>query len=171
MSRRGTIDRLVGRAFSRFPFLLRMWARWAAVHEFASSPWTPVEGTTGDMRVALITTAGVHLKIQKPFDMADRRGDPTFREIPWNVRAANLMITHNYYDHRDADRDVNLVLPVERVIELARQGEIKSVARRHYSFMGHILGEHVRTLVNETAPEVRRRLEEDGVNAVILTPA
>ncbi|MBW2149383.1 MAG: hypothetical protein JRI22_20490 [Deltaproteobacteria bacterium] len=83
MLRRETIERLMGRTFSRFPSLLRMWARRAKYLEFASSPWLPVEGTTGDLRVALITTAGVHLKTQRPFDMADRRGDPSLSVNSW----------------------------------------------------------------------------------------
>jgi len=165
------IDRLVAKTFTRFPFLVRKWAKTAKVIEFDSIPWTSVEIKTKDLRLALVSTAGVHLKTQKPFDMDDRMGDPTFREIPWNVRKEDVMITHNYYDHTDADRDVNLVLPIELVRELVQVGEINSVAKNHYSFMGHILGEHVKELMHQTAPEVMRRLQADGVNAVFLTPA
>lgn len=165
------VDRLVARAFTRSAFLLRMWAMRGKFVEFDSIPWAPVKAETKDMRLALVTSAGVHLKNQKPFDMSDRNGDPSFREIPRDVRKEDLMITHNYYDHRDADRDVNLVLPLDRVQELVLEGDIRSVARYHYSFMGHIHGGHIKELLNHTAPEVRQRLLEDGVEAVFLTPA
>jgi len=56
----------------------------------------------------MVTTGGVHLKTQTPFNMNDRNGDPSFRVIPRDVRKEALMITHNYYDHSDTDRDPNL---------------------------------------------------------------
>jgi hypothetical protein len=37
--------------------------------------------------------------------------------------------------------------------------------------MGHIDGAHVRTLMRTTAPEVARRLRDDGAAAAVLTPA
>jgi D-proline reductase (dithiol) PrdB len=103
--------------------------------------------------------------------MEDKEGDPTFREIRAGARIEDLMITHNYYDHRDADRDVNVVFPIERLRELEAEGVIGGVAPRHFSFMGHIAGRHIETLVNWTGPEVAKRLKEDGVDAVFLTPA
>jgi D-proline reductase (dithiol) PrdB len=50
-------------------------------------------------------------------------------------------------------------------------GEIGAVNDRHFSFMGHIKGNHIDTLLNETAPRVAKMLKEDGVDVAILTPA
>ena len=118
-----------------------------------------------------MTTGGVHLALQKPFNMKDPAGDPTFREIPSDARTADLRITHNYYDHADADKDVNIVFPIERVRELKQSNEIGDVNYRHFSFMGHILQHHIKTLMNETAPRVAAALKSDNVDIVILTPA
>ncbi len=118
-----------------------------------------------------MTTAGVHLASQKPFDMKDPSGDPTFREIPADVRPEDLIITDNYYDHTDADKDVNIVFPIERVQELKDSHEIGDVNYRHFSFMGHILQHHIQTLMKETAPRVAAALKSDKVDIVILTPA
>jgi D-proline reductase (dithiol) PrdB len=82
----------------------------------------------------------------------------------------SLMITHDYYDHADADRDINIVFPLELLREFAKERIIGRVADRHYGFMGHIIGPHVVTLINRTAPEVARKLREDGVDLVLLTP-
>jgi D-proline reductase (dithiol) PrdB len=103
--------------------------------------------------------------------MADPAGDPTFREIPANTSPNDLFITHNYYDHADADKDINIVLPIERVQNLKRAGDIHDVNRRHFSFMGHIKQHHIDTLVNNTAPKVAEALRLDGVDIAILTPA
>jgi D-proline reductase (dithiol) PrdB len=103
--------------------------------------------------------------------MTDKEGDPTYRVIPWNTPRDQLCITHDYYDHRDADKDVNIVLPLDRLQELANSGVIGEAAPLHYSFMGHIDGRHVARLLTETAPEVARRLKHEEVDAVVLTPA
>jgi D-proline reductase (dithiol) PrdB len=103
--------------------------------------------------------------------MKDPSGDPSFREIPADSFPDNLCITHNYYDHSDADKDINIVFPIERIQLLKKYGEIGDVNPRHFSFMGHIKGHHIDTLLNETAPRVARILKRDGVDAAILTPA
>jgi D-proline reductase (dithiol) PrdB len=50
-------------------------------------------------------------------------------------------------------------------------GCIGSTAKRHMSFMGHIDGPHIRTLIRKTAPAAADLLKRDGVDAVVLTPA
>ncbi|MBW2147127.1 MAG: hypothetical protein JRI22_08925 [Deltaproteobacteria bacterium] len=61
-----------------------------------TTPWTPADVETRELRLALVTTVGVHLKTQTLLNMNDRNGDPSFRLIPWDVRKEALMITHNY---------------------------------------------------------------------------
>ena len=126
---------------------------------------------TTQCRLALITTGGVHLNSQPPFNMKDPAGDPSFREIPADIAVRELVITHDYYDHSDADIDVNVVFPIERVKDLKRSGDVGTVNDRHFSFMGHITGRHLETLLNETAPRVAAELKKDDVDIVILTPA
>jgi len=164
-------DKVFGKLYTRYPWLVRRWARKGKFMEFTDSPWTPFVKDLRDCRVALLTTGGVHLKSQTPFDMDDPEGDPTFREIPADVDRADLTITHNYYDHKDADADINVVLPLDRLDELVREGFIGSASRRAFAFMGHIVGRHIETLVEETAPAVASKLREDGVDIAFLTPS
>ena len=164
-------DRMFAKLFTRVPALVE---RWTKSHDFVinvDTPWVPLRKDLKDSRIALVTTAGVHLRSQSPYDMEDREGDPTFREIPAVTRIDDLMITHNYYDHQDADQDINVVFPIKRLKEFGAEGMIGQVAPRHFSSMGHILGRHIETLVNRTGPEVARMLKADGVDAVFLTPA
>lgn len=151
-----------------------MFHRWVRNFSFVESrdiPWVPFNGPVHKSRVALITTGGVHLKSDQPFDMQDPSGDPSFRQIPGDADPDELTITHNYYDHGDADGDVNIVFPVERIRELAEFGEIGAVNHRHFSFMGHVLPPHIDTLTNSTSREVARALKSDGVDLAILTPS
>lgn len=139
--------------------------------EFDDVPWRPFTGRVSESRVALVTTAGVHLKSDPPFNMRDPAGDPGFREIPADAAEGSYTITHNYYDHTDADKDINVVFPFQVLQQLAASGDIGSVNGRHFSFMGHILPPHIHTLTHKTAARVARLLKRDGVDIVLLTPA
>ncbi|MEE9615147.1 MAG: glycine/sarcosine/betaine reductase selenoprotein B family protein [Thermodesulfobacteriota bacterium] len=163
-------NRLLARIFTRFPSLVERAAEKAAPLKIEGIPWTPVTKPLKESTVALVTTAGVHLASQKPFDMEDPDGDPTWRELHSDIPREEYTITHDYYDHRDADRDLNIVFPIDRLQELKEEGLIGGVADTHYGFMGHIAGAHVDTLIKETAPEMTRKLVAAGVDVVLLTP-
>jgi D-proline reductase (dithiol) PrdB len=157
--------------FKRLPWLAAAWARRHQFVESTEIPWAPLAKPIRESVVALVTTAGVHLRSDPPFDMDDADGDPSAREIPSGVDARDVAITHKYYDHAAADRDLNVVLPLDRLRELCAEGAVGSMAPTAYSFMGHIDGRHLATLIAETAPAVARRLRADGADAALLTPA
>lgn len=156
--------------FDRFPFLLDLWIRNANFLEPLDTPWTPLNKPLSDCNVALVTTSGVHLKKQQPFNMEDPDGDPTCRSFAYDSPKDELTITHDYYNHTDADRDLNVVLPVDRLAELANEGFIRKVSSSCYSFMGHIMGKHLYTLIEETAPGIAAKLKGEQVDLVVLTP-
>ena len=119
MSLRRWKDRMVARLLTRYPGLVK---RWAGAKDFSAemagwragpsfTPWTPLAKPVSECKVALVTTGGVHLRTQAPFDMENPDGDPTFREIPGAAARDVLTITHDYYDHRGADADLNVVFP------------------------------------------------------------
>ncbi len=131
---------------------------------------TPFAKELREARVSLITTTGVHLDDQEPFDTAAAMGDPSFRAIPSDVEVARLRIAHTHYSHERAQQDINVIFPIDRLRELEEEGAIGSVGAFHYSF-GFDL--HVKELIDPaagTAHEVARRLKEDGVDVVLLTP-
>lgn len=164
-------NRILVQLFKHVPWLP---ARWARRHRFVEGqdiPWAPFSRPLAKATIALVTTAGVHLKSQEPFDMDDPDGDPSFRVLPCDARSEALTITHKYYDHSAADRDLNVVLPLDRLRELEAEGLIGGMAPFVYGFMGHIDGPHLKTLVERAAPDVARRLRGDGADAVVLTPA
>jgi D-proline reductase (dithiol) PrdB len=163
-------NRLYAKILTRFPAFSKGFIKAYRPWETEDVPWVTIERPLRDCKVGIVTTAGVHHTNQKPFDMEDPLGDPTFREIQAAPPITDLTITHDYYDHSDADKDINIVFPIQRLQELAQEGVIGRVAEIHYGLMGHIDGHHVHTLVRETAPEVANRLESQKVNIVLLTP-
>lgn len=164
-------NRLGRELFERVPGIYAWWAHRYRFVQSQDIPWTPLGKPLRECKLALITTGGVHLRSQPPFDMMDPDGDPTYRCFPVKVPQEELTITHDYYDHRDADRDINILLPRDRAIELAAGGELGSLHGDAFSFMGHIDKHHVRTLVEYTAPEVAQVLYRGGVDIALLTPA
>lgn len=171
MTMRERLSRLGGWAFTHVPGLRLLWARTTqSVVEQQHAPWVPLGKPLPECRLAVITTGGVHLDDQAPFDMGDSHGDPSYRIIPVGTPRSRLTITHNYYDHSDAEQDLNILFPIELLASLVERGVLGSQADA-YSFMGHIEGEHLVTLTEQTAPQVAARLKQERVDAVLLTPA
>jgi D-proline reductase (dithiol) PrdB len=127
-------------------------------------PYTPRRKELRETVFALASTAGVHLRDQQPYDLG---GDNTWRLIPGDVRAGQLMVTHGHYDHRHADADINCVFPIERLRELADEGVIGGVGDRHLGFMGYT--QHLRDLYERAAPEMAKLIERSRADAVLLT--
>jgi D-proline reductase (dithiol) PrdB len=163
-------NKLIAKVITRFPSLAMRFIDSFHPWESEDIPWTPVTKSLGESKVAIVTTAGIHHADQKPFDMRDPDGDPSYRIIDLQKPLSSLLITHDYYDHSDADRDINIVFPIERLQEFEKERIIGRVANIHYGFMGHITGRHILTLISSTAPQVARRLKEDNVDVVLLTP-
>lgn len=163
------LDRQWARIFPHWSFLTDYYAKKLGKKISDEIPWTPFTKDLKACTVAMVTTAGVHLKSQKPFDLTHPDGDWTFRTLPGEVAVKDLMISHSHYDHRDADKDISIVFPLERLRELAREKVIGGVSGVHFSFMGFI--PQTEPLMKETAPQVARELKAAGVDLVVLTPA
>lgn len=166
-------NKLFAKLFTRYPALLEKYAERLESRvdlDTGDIPWAEIKKPLNECRVALITTAGLHLTSQTPFDMSDEEGDPTWRELPKDTPIEDYTITHDYYDHTDAERDINIVFPVERLGEMADEGVIGSVATVNYGFMGHIDGDYIKVLANATAPDVAGKLLAEGVDIALLTP-
>jgi D-proline reductase (dithiol) PrdB len=123
-----------------------------------------------ESKVAIVSTAGLVLPSQPPFDDRVRGGDWSFREIPSDADAATLLDTHrsDTYDHRGVQADPNLAFPIDRIRELEQDGVIGAVNHRHFSFMGSITAPG--RLMAQSAPVVADALAADGVDAVLLIP-
>jgi D-proline reductase (dithiol) PrdB len=66
------------------------------------------------------------------------------------------------------ERDPNLAFPLDRLRELSTRGTVGPLNGRHFSFMGSITAPG--RLMRESVPEATRKLKEDGVDWVLLTP-
>jgi D-proline reductase (dithiol) PrdB len=167
-------NRLKNRIISRFASSIPIFAKYLTAsytpQRSDDIPWSHIKKPLTESKIALVTTAGVHHTHQEPFDMNDPAGDPTYRIIDTQTIEDDYLITHDYYDHRDADKDLNIVLPVTRLKEMTAGGIVGCIARHHFSFMGHIKDSQLDNLLETYAPQVATRLVQDQVDAVLLTP-
>ena len=163
-------NRILARIFTAVPALAAHWGSRLAPDP-DEIPWTAPVKPLREAVLALVTTGGVHLKTQQPFDMSDPNGDPSCREIPTGTPRKHLTITHDYYDHRDAERDLELVFPVLSLQELVDSGVLGALHSRAYALMGHIDGPRLTTFRERTAPTIARELAEAGVDYALLVPA
>jgi D-proline reductase (dithiol) PrdB len=129
--------------------------------------WTPLGMELPDARVAFVTTAGVHPRAEEPFDDEALEGDPSFRIIPGDVASQELMVTHNHYDHSDADKDINCLFPLDRLRELTSEGIVGELSDEFYGFMG-FNPQPDRIIAN--AEEVASSLTSAEVDVVLLSP-
>jgi D-proline reductase (dithiol) PrdB len=137
-----------------------------AVEVNDGAPRASLAGPLAESTVAIVTSAGIHCRGDRPFG----RDDPSFRVIPSDVGAGELLQSHSSlaFDKTAFIRDVNVVFPVDRLAELVADGRIGRVGPRHYSVMGAL--HEVSAVRDETAPELAVRLLDDGVDVVLLTP-
>lgn len=127
-------------------------------------PYTPRFRELHESVFALVSTAGVHLCEQEPYDV---KGDNTWRLIPGDVQTEQLMVTHDHYDHHDASQDINCIFPIDRLRELATEGVIAGVSDKHLGFMGYT--QNMRDLYEHIAPEMAKIIARSKADGVILT--
>lgn len=134
---------------------------------FYDTPVTPLKKPLNECKLALLTTGGLHLKTDKPFDTKYLQGDCSYRMLPNDVTHEDIMVSHESYDHKFINEDLNCVFPIDRIREYLKEGKIKSLSEEHYSFMGHIF--ETGPLI-ENSRTVGKRLKELGVDIAFLTP-
>lgn len=133
-------------------------------------PWSPLRKPLSQCSVALVSTAGLVMPSQEPFNEGVKGGDFSHRVLPADAQTASLIDTHRSrtFDHQGIREDVNLAFPLERLRELERERVIGRVAPRHLSFMGSITAPA--RLMRESAPVAAGVLVEDGVDVALLVP-
>ena len=159
MPRLETLSEVQRRTLEFFPCL-----------EHESTPWVGLSKPLSECKVALVTSAGLHLRGDKPFTRDDPGGEYTYRVIPSDCNPSDVVQSHFSigFDHTGIYRDLNVTFPVDRLRELVEQGKVGELSASYYSFMGAL--RDASKLIEETGPDVARRLKAEGVDVALLTP-
>ena len=117
-----------------------------------------------ERRVAIISTAGLHRRGDRPF----RPGDGSYRVIAAETRADELVMSHISvnFDRTGFQQDLNVAFPIDRLREAAADGSVGAMAAIHYSFMGAFPP----AAAEPHAKHLAGLLKADKVDAVLLVP-
>jgi D-proline reductase (dithiol) PrdB len=150
--------------------IVKAWIGGASPREI---PWTPPSRSLAESTVALVSTAGLAMAADRPFDQEGERrdpwwGDPSFRIIPRDATTGDVRIYHLHVDNRPAEQDLDCAFPLGRLRDFEDRGEIRRSAPSHYSFMGYIL--EPATLLEQSTPAMIDRMRAEQVDVVLLVP-
>lgn len=135
------------------------------VYQFDSLAWTRPKPLS-ESRVAVVTTAGLTTDSASLWSQSDEG----FTVLPHGT--TNLSFAHfsPNFDRSGFNLDVNTVLPIDRLDEMAAAGIIGSVAEQHISFMGAQADHNLATMRLDSGPAAAHLLREGGVDTILLTP-
>lgn len=139
-----------------------------------SIPWAPLKKPLSETKFSLMTSAGINMKIDPPFDMEREKqeptwGDPSAREISKSTIEADIEVNHLHINTDYIQQDINVMLPIHRFQEFENEGIIGSIAETNFSYYGFQL--EPTELIKKTMPKVVQRMKSENVEAVLLTPA
>jgi D-proline reductase (dithiol) PrdB len=122
-----------------------------------------------ECRLGFVSSSGTQVRGTLPFDVAHPVGDYTIRRVPSACSPADLEIHQLKYPTDGARRDLNVVFPIERLQELARDGVVGSLAPEFFTFIGYNMDPPLfeATVVTEIADA----LEAAAVDVLLAAPA
>ena len=137
-------------------------------------PWTPLKKPIGKTSFALMTSAGISMKNDPPFDVAREKrepawGDPSSRRIPASASEEDIDVNHLHINTDYIKQDINVMLPLKRFQEFEKEGIIGRLAPTCYSYYGFQM--EPAELLDHTMPDVTDQMQVENVEAVLLTPA
>ena len=128
---------------------------------FSDPAWTKAV-PSGNRRISIVSTAAVARRGDKPFSWV-ARDHRVFHKTDRDLVMTHVAVE---YDRSAWQQDLNVIIPLDRLEEMAEAGEIGSVAENHYSFMG--ASDPVS--MKKSAKKVAAQMKEEGVNTVFLIP-
>ncbi|MGB9628049.1 MAG: glycine/sarcosine/betaine reductase selenoprotein B family protein [Thermodesulfobacteriota bacterium] len=162
--------------FRFLPPGLRAWVKtFIPESEFQGDiPWKPFEKPLKQTTLTLITSAGISLKSDPPFDMEREKreplwGDRSFRKIPRGTTEKDIDVNHLHINTNWIKQDINVILPLQRMEEFEKEGLIGRLAPTAYSFYGFQWQNT--DFLKEAIEPISVLMKGEGVEAVLLTPA
>jgi D-proline reductase (dithiol) PrdB len=137
-------------------------------------PWAPPAKPLNRASIALLTSAGISLKSDPPFDMQREKrephwGDPSYRVIPRNATEDDIDVNHLHINTKYIQADINVILPLTRMAEFEQEGIIGRLAESAYSFYGFQWQNS--DFLQEAIEPIAEKMQAEKVDAALLTPA
>lgn len=135
---------------------------------FEATPWAPIRTPLAATRLGVVTTAGVYRRgVDAPFADTEE-GDPRIVELPADTALADLDVSHSHIPQELARADMNVVLPLDHLRDLVREGALGGLGRRVFSVVGYRTRAH--DVAAETAPAIAAAMVADAVDFALVVP-
>ncbi len=122
-----------------------------------------------ESRLTFVSTAGVQPKNTMPFDTVHPVGDYTFRRVPSDSKTSDLEIHQLKYPTFGAEKDLNVIFPVERLRELVAEKFIGGLTENFYSFIGYNMD--AERLEKTLAQDIAEAVAAEKPEVALLAPA
>ena len=137
-------------------------------------PWAPMAKSMSQTTIALVTSAGISLKTDPPFDMEREKkepiwGDRSYRTIPRGTTEKDIEVNHLHINTNWIKQDINVILPLARMAEFEKEKIIGHLAPTAYSFYGFQW--QSTDFLKEAIEPISKKMKLEGVEAVLMTPA
>jgi D-proline reductase (dithiol) PrdB len=137
--------------------------------------WSPFGKRLAEARIALLTSVGMHLKSDPPFDLAAERerpewGDPSWRVIPAHAQAEHIGVAHLHINDEDVLADPEIALPAGALEQMVAEGIVGGAVAEHVAVMGY-QDRSLRGWRDTTAPAIIDHLRAQQADGVVLAPA
>ncbi len=137
-------------------------------------PWTPMAKPLNQTTITLVTSAGISLKTDPPFDMEREKreaiwGDRSYRAIARGTTEKDIDVNHLHINTSYVKQDINVMLPLARMAEFENEKIIGRLAPTAYSFYGFQWQNT--DFLKEAIEPISKKMKLEGVEAVLLTPA
>ena len=127
-------------------------------HPFVAGP------PLAQRRIAIISSAALIRRGDKPFPF----GSAECRFLPASLPAADILMSHVSinFDRSGFQRDLNVVYPIDRLRDLARDGVIGGIAETNFTVMGSTdpVG------MAATADQIAGQLRQERIDSLLLSP-
>jgi D-proline reductase (dithiol) PrdB len=147
-----------GESLASYPFIENVYA-----------PFSPAKRALPMTNLALISSAGAYIDGTEPFDTVLREGDLSFREIPIEVEAEDLLYAARGYDAKFVQEDMNAQIPVQRLLEYEANRVIGKLNNVWWTMNGFI--PNAARVAEELAPKITARVNRYECQAALLIPA
>jgi hypothetical protein len=174
----GTFDRLVAHVYEWQIQAYSEEGKWI----YDQGPFTPLRKPISKSRLALLTSSGhfVAGDDPEPFGVKNMtqteaterineflKTEPKLSTIPIDTPQERLRVRQGGYDIRGAQADPNVVFPLERLLELEKEGRIGELAPVAYSFVG---ASSQMRLLKQAGPQWVKMFQKQQIDALLLVP-
>ncbi|MBA2686553.1 MAG: hypothetical protein H0U64_00495 [Gemmatimonadaceae bacterium] len=132
-------------------------------------PLAPLRKPLSECRVTFISTSGVQPRGSLPFDTVHPVGDYSFRRVPSAASANELEIHQLKYPTAGANRDINVIFPIQRLQELAADGVIGGLTENFFTFIGYNMDPE--RLERTLAEDIAAAVSDEGADIALAAPA